>query len=141
MIGVKFGVLITDLSMAFDCLDHELLFAKLNTYGLSLPTLRIIHDYLSHRKQRTKINCSYSEWLDFFGSHKVRFWGQFYLVYIFSRSFPDDIGIVNFADNNTSYVTADYIDGVIASLQNTSNTLFNSLVTIFLKVMPINTTY
>ena len=127
--------------MAFDCFDHELLIAKLNAYGLSLPTLRIIHDYLSHRKQRTKINCSYSECLDFFGSHKVRFWGQFYLVYTFSRSFPDYIGIVNFEDNNTSYVTADYIDGVIASLQNASDILFNGLVTIFLKVMPINTTY
>ena len=59
--GKAFGTLLTGLSKAFDCLKHELLIAKLNAYGLSLPALRLIHDYLSNRKQRTKINHSYSE--------------------------------------------------------------------------------
>ena len=53
--GKAFSALLTELSKAFDCLDHELLIAKLNAYGLSLPALRLIHDYLSNRKQRTKI--------------------------------------------------------------------------------------
>ena len=53
--GKTVGVLLTDLSKAFDCLDHELLIAKLNAYGCSLPALRLIHDYLSHRKQRTRV--------------------------------------------------------------------------------------
>ena len=61
--GKAFDALLTDLSKTFDCLDHELLMAKLNGYGLNLPTLRLIHDCLSNRKQRTKINYSYSEWL------------------------------------------------------------------------------
>ena len=58
-----FDALLTGLSKTFECLDHELLMAKLNAYGLNLPTLRLIHDYLSNRKQRTKISYSYSEWL------------------------------------------------------------------------------
>ena len=61
--GKAFGALPTDLSKAFDYLDHELLIAKLNAYGFSLPALRLIHDYLSHRKQRTRVNNSYSKCL------------------------------------------------------------------------------
>ena len=57
-----FGALLTDLSKAFDCLDLELLTAKLNAYGFDLPTLRLIRDYLTNRKQRTKIDDNYSSW-------------------------------------------------------------------------------
>ena len=49
--GKVFGILLTDLSKTFDCLDHELLVAKLNAYGFSLPALRLIHDYLSQRNR------------------------------------------------------------------------------------------
>ena len=60
--GKAFGALLTYLSEAFGCLDHELLIAKLNVYGFSLPpALTLIHDYLSRRKQRTRVNNSYSE--------------------------------------------------------------------------------
>ena len=60
--GTSLGALFTDLSKAFDCLDHELLTAKLNAYGFTLPALRLIHDYLSNSKQRTKIDDNYSSW-------------------------------------------------------------------------------
>ena len=40
------GELLTDLSKALDCLDHELLTAKLNAYGFSLPNLRLIHEFV-----------------------------------------------------------------------------------------------
>ena len=36
----------------------------------------------------------------------------------------DDIDITRFAESNTPYVTADDKDGAIASLENTSNILF-----------------
>ena len=44
------------MSKAFDCLNHELLCAKLNVYGFTLPALKLVHDYLSDRKQRTRVN-------------------------------------------------------------------------------------
>ena len=62
--GKVFSALLTDLSKAFDCLDQELLTARLNAYGFSLPALRVMNDYLSNRKQRTKIENTYSTWLD-----------------------------------------------------------------------------
>ena len=45
-----FGAILTDLSKAFDCLSHDLLIAKLHSYGLSLTSLRVLSDYLSNRK-------------------------------------------------------------------------------------------
>ena len=59
-----FGALLADLSKAFGCLNHDFLIAKLNAYGFSLPALRLIHGYLSNRKQRTRINNSYSTWME-----------------------------------------------------------------------------
>ena len=35
--GKVFDALLTGLSKSLDCLDHELLTAKLNTYGFRLP--------------------------------------------------------------------------------------------------------
>ena len=52
--GKVFGVSLTGFSKAFDCLNHELLAAKLNAYGFNFPALKLVHDYLLDRKQRTK---------------------------------------------------------------------------------------
>ena len=59
-----FAAVLYDLSKAFDCICHDLLVAKLNYYGLYLPPLKLIKDYLQNRKQRTKIESSYSDWKD-----------------------------------------------------------------------------
>ena len=55
-----FGALQTYILKAFDCLGHELLITKLNAYGFSLIALKLEHNYLSNRKQRTKTYSSYS---------------------------------------------------------------------------------
>ena len=46
----------------FDCLSLDLLLAKLYAFGFSLSTLKLIHSYLKNRKQRTKIDSTYSSW-------------------------------------------------------------------------------
>ena len=57
--GGIFGALLTDLSKAFDCIPH-LIVAKLEAYGFHIEALKLIHDYLSSRKQRVKVNGAYS---------------------------------------------------------------------------------
>ena len=60
--GKVFGTLLTDMSKAFDCLDHELVITKPNAHGSSLPALKLIHNNFSSRKQRTKVNNTDSSW-------------------------------------------------------------------------------
>ena len=57
-----FGALLTDLSKAFDCLSHRLLIAKLHAYGFDYFALKLVNEYLTNRKQRTKVNMSYGSW-------------------------------------------------------------------------------
>ena len=52
------GVLLTDLSKAFDCL--ALLLATLGAYGFYYISLKLIHRYLISRYQRVRVNSNYS---------------------------------------------------------------------------------
>ena len=55
-----FVALMTDLSKVFDCLHHELLIAKLDSYGFDIKSVKLIRKYLSKRKQRVKPGNAYS---------------------------------------------------------------------------------
>ena len=43
-------------------LSRDLLLAKLHAYVFSLSALKLIHNYLKNRKQRTKIDSTYRSW-------------------------------------------------------------------------------
>ena len=51
-----------NLSKAYDCLLYDLVIAKLEIYALDTNSLRFPFDYLSCRKQRTKMRSAYSNW-------------------------------------------------------------------------------
>ena len=61
-----FGALLTDLSKVFDCIPHDLIIAKLEANGFHKDALKLIHDYLSKRKQMFEVNDAYSLWKDIF---------------------------------------------------------------------------
>ena len=46
--GNEFGALLTDLSKAFDCINHSLFIAKLYNYGVSTLSINMIFSYLSN---------------------------------------------------------------------------------------------
>ena len=60
--GEKIGVIIMDLSKAFDTSNHSLLLAKLKAYGFSNEALSLLQSYLCNRFQRSTINGSFSSW-------------------------------------------------------------------------------
>ena len=57
----KFGAFLTDLSKAFECINHPLLIAKIDSYGVPPMLTKIIFSYLNNRTQRTKIKNSFSK--------------------------------------------------------------------------------
>ena len=60
--GRLFGALLTDLSAAFYCLPHEQPIVKLHANGVDIPSLKVMHSYLTKRKQRVILNCTHSSW-------------------------------------------------------------------------------
>ena len=127
--GKAFGVLLTDLSKAFDCLSHELIVAKLNAHRFSLSALKLMQSYISERKQRTKINQAYSSWEEIlFGVPQGSILGpilfNIFLSYLFLV--VQNVDIASYADDSTIYDAGDNIDEVIFSLQESSRKLFKS---------------
>ena len=121
------GALLTDLSKAFDCLPHGLIIAKLNAYGFSLSALRLIHDYLSNRKQRTKINLTYSSWEEIlFGVPQGSILGPLlFNIFMCDLFFIlEEIDIASFANDTTPYAIGNSVDEIRNLLENTSKKLF-----------------
>ena len=100
------GILLTDLSKAFDCINHELLVAKLHAHGFSLESLTFIQSYLPNRIQRVKINFLFSEYTNVeSGVPQGSLSGPlFFNIFICDLFFGDiDIDLANYADDRTPY--------------------------------------
>ena len=97
---------LSDLSKAFDCINHELLIAKLHAYGFDNDALKFIYSYLKGRKQRTKINSSYSSIAEIlFGLTQGSILQPLLFNAYISDPFYniDDLDFASFADDNTPY--------------------------------------
>ena len=116
-----FGPLLTDLSKAFDCLPHDLLIEKLNAYGFSMKSTRLIQNYLTIRKQRTKINLTYSSLEEIlFGVPQGSILGsRLFNIFLCDLFFiMNDVEFASYADDNTPYAVRTNIDEVIAALED-----------------------
>ena len=119
--GKVFEILLTDLSKAF------VLLAKLHAYGFNISALRLIHSYLASRKQRTKINMSYSSWEEIlFGVPQGSILGPLlFNIFLCDMFFEiSQTDFMSYADDNTPYTEADNTDEVITILENDSIQLF-----------------
>ena len=104
--GDYVGTNLMDFSKAYDCLSHDLLIAKLEAYRLDVGSLNFPLDYLSLRKQGTKVGFSYSKWSEIFrGISQGSILGPL-LFNIFINDilcFCRKIRNLYFADGNTIY--------------------------------------
>lgn len=126
--GYAFGAMLTDLSKAFDCIVHDLLIAKLHAYGFDNSSLNFIHNYLTNRKQRVKINLSFSAFNKIkFGVPQGSILGPLlFNIYICDMFlYVDDIEIAGYADDNTPYTQGLNSESVISSLQLSTSKLMH----------------
>ena len=91
---------------------------------------------LSNRKQRTKVNRTYSSWSEIVfgvtqGSILVQLLLNIFLADLFF--ILKGVDIANYPDDNTPYVIADDNNGVIASLEKASEALFEKFENNLLK--------
>ena len=60
--GGFIGTILVDLSKSYYCTPHNLLISKLECYGVVKASLRLLLDYVTRRKQRTKMGSLFSSW-------------------------------------------------------------------------------
>ena len=103
--GGHSSALLTDLSKGFDCINYQLLIAKLNAYGVDANSIYFSASYLEKRKQRTKVNGSYSNFDIFRGVPQGSILGSLLFDICICDLFfgIGDLDIASYADDNTPY--------------------------------------
>ena len=124
--GSKVGVIIMDLSKAFDSLNHGLLLAKLEAYGLDNNAVSFMRKYLTNRLRCCKINISCSEWAK--KSAVVPQWSisgpLLFNIFINDILFIQKCDLANYADDSTTYTSDKHVSAIIDSLSNEFTVLF-----------------
>ena len=121
------GVLLTDLSEALDCLNHDLLIA----YGCDFNSLKLIHSYLTNRFHRVRVNSSYSLWSEIiYGVPQGSILGpllfNIYLGDLFM--FCENSNITNYADDNSPFSRNTDIESTISQLESDSKILLEWVI-------------
>ena len=115
-----------------------MLIAKLNAYGFSTKSLGLIYDYISHRKECTKVNECYTSWHEIFygvpqGSVLTPL---LFNIYINELFFADEFQMMNFADDCSLYNFSLSINDVIHTLEKQTTLLIEWYKFNYLKPNP-----
>ena len=113
------GASLTDLFKAFDCVNHELLIAKMGVYGFDRKSLLLSASYLSNRKHRTKVTTRLVLGMILSGVPQgsnlgpnlfnINIHDIFYFV---NKDF-----LTNFSDDNTQYAIGKNIHDISSKLE------------------------
>ena len=133
------GLLLTYLSRAFDCIDHDLLIGKLHAYGFNIKSLELFHRYLYDRIQTVKINSAFSHWSNVesaipLGSIKRPFLFNIYTCDLFFDII--EIDIANYSDDTTPYALDLKLENIVKSLEENVDKVFDWFSNNYLKANP-----
>ena len=126
--GEEFGAFFTNLSKAFDCIDHNLLTTKLSWYRITPISLKLIFSYFSNRAQGVRTNNSYSRKSEIkCGVPQGSVLGPplFNVDLIDLLLECEDDNISSYADDTTPYSCAQDISSVISELQRIAKKNFD----------------
>ena len=118
-----------DLRKAFDTVDHEILFKKLERLGICGSTLKWFKSYLSERKQFVSIDGVLSDLLEILiGVPQGSILGPIlFLIYVNDLPEWSNLLALLFADDTTLLASDDNIDDLILHV----NSEFKKIVTFF----------
>ena len=123
--GTVSGVILLDLSAAFDLVDSDILVDKLSIYGFDRSFIAWVRSYLIGRHQSVWIDHVYSDFLP----HSIgvpqgsNLGPLFFLIFYNDLLYSLDCSIEAYADDSTMVATGD-------SLENISNTLTRNCETV-----------
>lgn len=98
--------MLTDLSKALYCINHDLFIAKLTAYGFSYKSINFIGSNSTGRNQIIKVNHVFRSYLDIpFGEPQGSILGPFFSVLTFDSIniflLNSSFDIASYADDNT----------------------------------------
>ena len=107
--GYIFAVFM-ELSKAFDTLNHDSLIAKFGAYDFEAGSLRYMKSYSTNRKQRVRVNKTFSRWESIItgvprSSKLTPLLYQIFLSNLFL--FISYSSLSNYVDDNTFYTFGD----------------------------------
>ena len=137
--GKSCAALLTDLSKAFDCIVHDFLIAKLEAYGFSYEALKVIYNYFTDRKHRTKVNNSFSDFIDLLlgvpqGSILGPLLFNIYICDLFF--FVEEDNVTSYADDTTPYSNGKNVVTVLENIETKGKEVFNWFSMNYLKANP-----
>ena len=133
------AALLTDLSKPFDCIVHDFLIVKLEAYGFSYEALKIMYNYLTDRKHRTKVNDSFRNFIDLLlgvpqGSILGPLLFNIYICDLFF--FAEEDNVTSYADDTTPYSNVKNVVTVLENIETNGKEVFTWFSMNYLKANP-----
>ena len=114
------GMVLMDLSKACDYLPHDLLLAKMEAYGFSIDSVKLMYSYLIGRRQRMKIGTFFSTRQKIKSGVPQRSVLGPFQFNLFINDFLYDIRnsqVCNFGDDNTTYACGQNLGSVALNIE------------------------